>query len=393
MTTAFQQIAFIFANVDDSKLGEEIERLRSKGELERAKGFLSQSVLEDDMLVVTELLALYCTHLPEVKEMLISDEEYLAILQKLDERVSIYTDRTIYLSFLVDTIKTSSMSTRQHALLLATHYFENLVEGPSDSALLDLLSLNSELAYNTLMALKAFYELALLGSDDTLVQLIYQSSRTLTELLASRVYRVIGFKCASMLPLAVSLFIIFSAEETADKNHMAYNLLSWLVKLLTTAEQSVSVALLASVLKITKEEGYTCTEATTSPKRSGFTLLCHTLLGAGSSITSGVSLLCRRLGTTEYEENRVEILCLFYGVCAESDLRVAKLLGRSTALLEWMNSKIGSVEPADQAAVMELADKLLTLNAIDESHIDSFGSLAKGLHCDCKEVPVATAIL
>ena len=58
-----------------------------------------------------------------------------------------------------------------------------------------------------------------------------------------------------------------------------------------------------------------------------------------------------------------------------------------------MNSKIGSVEPADQAAVMELADKLLTLNAIDESHIHSFGSLAKGLRCDSKEVPVATAIL
>ncbi|ESU45093.1 Serine/threonine protein kinase [Giardia duodenalis] len=74
MTTAFQQIAFIFANVDDSRLREEIERLRSKGELERAKGFLSQSVLEDDMLVVTELLELYCTLPLELKEMLISDE-------------------------------------------------------------------------------------------------------------------------------------------------------------------------------------------------------------------------------------------------------------------------------------------------------------------------------
>lgn len=393
MVTAFQQIAFIFKSVDDNKLSEELEKLRDEGKLEQAKALLLQSIAEDDMLAVTELLGLYCSLPLEVKEMLISDEEYLTILQKLDERASNYTDRTIYLSFMVDTLRESTVSVRQQALLLATRYFEQLVGNPSCSDLLDLLPLNSELAYNAMMTLTAFYDLALLGSDDNLVQLVYQSSRVLAELLASCVYRIIGFKCASMLPLAAALFTVFSAGETSNREHMAYSLLCWLVKLLTTAEQSVAVAILASVLKIVKEEGYTCVGATTSPKRSGFVLLCHTLLGAGSNITSGVTLLCKNLGTTEYEEHRVEILCLFYGVCAESDLRVAKLLGQSVVLLEWMNSKIGSVEPTDQAAVMELAEKLLTLNAVDENYMDSFRSLSRGLRCSGKEAPIATETL
>lgn len=393
MTTAFQQIAFIFGKVDDSKLKEELEKLKSKGELERAKALLSQGVAEDDMFAVTELLSLYCSLPQEVKEMLITDEEYLSTIQKLDGRASSYTDRTIYLSFMVDTIKESSIPVRQHSLLLATQYFEKLVENPSDPTLLDLLSLNSELAYSTLISLTAFYDLALLGSDDNLVRLIYQSGHALSELLASRVYRTVGLKCASMLPLAVSLFTVFSAEETSNKEHIAYNLLCWLVKLLTTAEHSAAVAILASILKIIKEEGYTCTEATASPKKSGFTLLCHTLLGAGSNITSGVSFICKNLGTTEYEEHRVEIVCLFYGVCAESDLRVAKLLGKSPVLLEWMSSKIGSVEPTDQAAVMELAEKLLSLSAVDEDLIDSFSSLSRGIRCNSKEAPVTTELL
>lgn len=392
MTTAFQQIAFIFENVDDNKLKEELEKLKNTGELEKAKRLLSQGVAEDDMFEVTELLSLYCSLPQEVKELLISDEEYLSIVQRLDERANNYTDRTIYLSFMVDTIKESYIPIRQHSLLLTTRYFENLAENPSEPGLLDLLSLNSELAFGAIMSLTAFYDLALLGSDDNLVRLIYQSSCVLAELLASRIYKVIGFKCASMLPLAASLFTIFSAEETSNKEHVAYNLLCWLVKLLTTAEQSVAIAILASVLKIVKEEGYTCTEATTSPKKSGFTLLCHTLLGAGSNITSGVSFICTNLGTTEYEERRVEIVCLFYGVCAESDFRVAKLLAKSAVLLEWMSSKIGSVEPTDQAAVMELAERLLTLNVVDEDHLDSFRSLARGIRCNSKEAPVATEL-
>lgn len=113
------------------------------------------------MLAVTELLGLYCSLPLEVKEMLISDEEYLTILQKLDERASNYTDRTIYLSFMVDTLRESTVSVRQQALLLATRYFEQLVGNPSCSDLLDLLPLNSELAYNAMMTLTAFYDLAL----------------------------------------------------------------------------------------------------------------------------------------------------------------------------------------------------------------------------------------
>lgn len=105
MVTAFQQIAFIFKSVDDNKLSEELEKLRDEGKLEQAKALLLRSIAEDDMLAVTELLGLYCSLPLEVKEMLISDEEYLTILQKLDERASNYTDRTIYLSFMVDTLR------------------------------------------------------------------------------------------------------------------------------------------------------------------------------------------------------------------------------------------------------------------------------------------------
>lgn len=411
-STPYEQLAFILSELPKDS-AKAVAQLQNKELKDTATQLLMSGISDCDMLDTVDVLTEIFKLDESILGAILSQAELTDILSRCYRRSLVYTpDACIFLQLLIDLLdaRTVHRAVADFALDTATGYFTKyavqIAEAPAvpsvtdvgdDSAndlpFLDMLSYYCDvceglivyhqasiLAYLQCLLTRAQPDGATAGLYTALVHLIHISYECVLSPLRS----------ASAVTYCVAALTVFSHTDIAGaaaQSSPCMSILRMLLVLLERNEETLSASVLAAILHLVLDKGY---PAITCGTISAFLSACHTFLGGGARISTGITSLINRLGESKYESPVCEILLNFLKFCASSDVRIAKIMCNHDELVRWANSKLASVNLGERETAKKLAETIVSVceregfkePSPDAKHISVLRRISEGRQID-----------